>query len=148
MQRLAFFLHIPFPLGEIFTILSRREELLRGLLGGDLVAFQTRRRLQWFRSALLPVLGIESKIMKCPQGRVWSAADLFRVQGIRFSGRRWAVFLSKLRAKGKKRRAGFRTRTLGVVRIPTSLPWRKSALAPESKMQPRFWSKTSASHWI
>jgi trehalose 6-phosphate synthase/phosphatase len=59
---IGFFLHIPFPPGEIFSILPRREELLRGLLGADLVAFQTHGHLQQFRSALLRVLGVESKI--------------------------------------------------------------------------------------
>src|SRR5439155_16046133 len=56
------FLHIPFPSSEIFPILPRREELLQGLLGADLVAFQTHGHLQQFRSALLRVLGMESKV--------------------------------------------------------------------------------------
>src|SRR5437867_11768208 len=54
---IGFFLHIPFPSSEIFPILPRREELLQGLLGADLVAFQTHGHLQQFRSALLRVLG-------------------------------------------------------------------------------------------
>ncbi len=59
---IGFFLHIPFPSAEIFPILPRREELLEGLLGADLVAFHTHGYLQQFRSALLRVLGIESRI--------------------------------------------------------------------------------------
>jgi trehalose 6-phosphate synthase/phosphatase len=59
---IGFFLHIPFPSSEIFPILPRREELLEGLLGADLVAFQTHGHSQQFRSALLRVLGLESKI--------------------------------------------------------------------------------------
>src|SRR5437879_1980415 len=59
---IGFFLHIPFPSSEIFPILPRREELLQGLLGADLVAFRTHGHLQQFRSALLRVLGIESKV--------------------------------------------------------------------------------------
>ncbi|HWF39913.1 MAG TPA: bifunctional alpha,alpha-trehalose-phosphate synthase (UDP-forming)/trehalose-phosphatase, partial [Candidatus Acidoferrales bacterium] len=59
---IGFFLHIPFPSGEIFPILPRREELLHGLLGADLLGFQTHGHLQQFRSALLRVLGVESKI--------------------------------------------------------------------------------------
>lgn len=58
----GFFLHIPFPSSEIFPVLPRREELLEGLLGADLLAFQTHGHLQQFRAALLRVLGIESKI--------------------------------------------------------------------------------------
>src|SRR2546422_5473292 len=37
---IGFFLHIPFPSSEIFPILPRREELLQGLLGADLVLFK------------------------------------------------------------------------------------------------------------
>jgi trehalose 6-phosphate synthase/phosphatase len=59
---IGFFLHIPFPSSEIFPILPRREEILEGLLGADLLAFQTHVHLQQFRSSLLRVLGVESKI--------------------------------------------------------------------------------------
>ncbi|MFF5229897.1 trehalose-6-phosphate synthase [Dactylosporangium sp. NPDC000521] len=38
--RIGFFLHIPFPPVELFMQLPRRVELLRGLLGADLVGFQ------------------------------------------------------------------------------------------------------------
>jgi trehalose 6-phosphate synthase/phosphatase len=65
---IGFFLHIPFPSSEIFPILPRREELLEGLLGADLVAFQTHGHLQQFRSALLRVLGTESKVAEVAVG--------------------------------------------------------------------------------
>ncbi|MBN1171356.1 MAG: trehalose-6-phosphate synthase [Micromonosporaceae bacterium] len=38
--RIGFFLHIPFPPFELFMQLPRRAEILRGLLGADLVGFQ------------------------------------------------------------------------------------------------------------
>ncbi len=38
--RIGFFLHIPFPPTELFKQLPRRAELLRGLLGADLIGFQ------------------------------------------------------------------------------------------------------------
>jgi trehalose 6-phosphate synthase/phosphatase len=65
---IGFFLHIPFPSSEIFPVLPRREELLEGLLGADLLAFQTHGHLQQFRSALLRVLGMESKIAQVAVG--------------------------------------------------------------------------------
>ena len=65
---IGFFLHIPFPSSEIFPILPRREERLEGLLGADLLVFQTHGHLQQFRSALLRVLGIESKITEVSIG--------------------------------------------------------------------------------
>src|SRR5947209_8689368 len=39
--RIGFFLHIPFPPIELFMQLPGREEVIRGLLGADLVGFQT-----------------------------------------------------------------------------------------------------------
>jgi trehalose 6-phosphate synthase/phosphatase len=60
--RIGFFLHIPFPSSEVFRILPEREELLRGLLGADAVAFQTHGHLHNFRRALLQVLGLESQM--------------------------------------------------------------------------------------
>jgi trehalose-6-phosphate synthase len=68
MRQLGFFLHIPFPSAEIFPILPRREELLDGLLGADLLAFQTHGHLQQFRSALRRVLGLESRITEASVG--------------------------------------------------------------------------------
>src|SRR5579872_6915140 len=65
---IGFFLHIPFPSSEIFPVLPRREELLEGLLGADLLAFQTHGHLQQFRAALLRVLGVESKIAQVAMG--------------------------------------------------------------------------------
>jgi trehalose 6-phosphate synthase/phosphatase len=65
---IGFFLHIPFPSSEIFSILPRREELLQGLLGADLVAFQTHGHLQQFRGALLRVLGVESRVTEVAVG--------------------------------------------------------------------------------
>ena len=58
----GFFLHIPFPSSEVFRVLPEREELLEGVLGADLVAFQTYTHLQHFRSSLRRVLGFESRL--------------------------------------------------------------------------------------
>ncbi|HVL64058.1 MAG TPA: trehalose-6-phosphate synthase [Actinomycetota bacterium] len=40
---IAFFLHIPWPAPELFSRLPWREEILRGLLGADVVSFHTDR---------------------------------------------------------------------------------------------------------
>ncbi|HEX8475715.1 MAG TPA: bifunctional alpha,alpha-trehalose-phosphate synthase (UDP-forming)/trehalose-phosphatase [Pyrinomonadaceae bacterium] len=62
--RIGFFLHIPFPPADIFRILPRREELLRGLLGADYLAFHTYGYLQHFRSSLLRLMGFDSRMDK------------------------------------------------------------------------------------
>ncbi|HUG53957.1 MAG TPA: bifunctional alpha,alpha-trehalose-phosphate synthase (UDP-forming)/trehalose-phosphatase [Vicinamibacteria bacterium] len=60
--RIGFFLHVPFPASETFRIAPRRDDILRGLLGADLVGFQTHLDLQHFRSSLLRVIGLPSAI--------------------------------------------------------------------------------------
>ncbi len=59
---IGFFLHIPFPSSEVFRVLPEREEVLQGVLGADLVTFQTYSHLQHFRNSLRRVLGIESRL--------------------------------------------------------------------------------------
>jgi trehalose 6-phosphate synthase/phosphatase len=74
---IGFFLHIPFPNSEMFRILPRRAEVLRGLLGADLLAFQTFSDLQHFRSSLLRVLGFDSRM-----DRVVSAGRVTRLEAL------------------------------------------------------------------
>lgn len=56
---IGFFLHIPFPSAEVFRILPKRERILRGLLGADLIGFHTFAYSRHFATALLHVLGLE-----------------------------------------------------------------------------------------
>ncbi len=58
---IGFFLHIPWPSSEVFRILPRRDELLDGLLGADLLGFHTHSHLQHFRSSLLRILAVDSR---------------------------------------------------------------------------------------
>lgn len=49
--RIGFFLHIPFPPVEIFGRLPWRQEVVRGLLGADVVSFHTRQSMTNFARA-------------------------------------------------------------------------------------------------
>lgn len=49
--RIGFFLHIPFPPVEIFGRLPWRQEVVRGLLGADVVGFHTRQSMMNFARA-------------------------------------------------------------------------------------------------
>ncbi|MDH4141547.1 MAG: bifunctional alpha,alpha-trehalose-phosphate synthase (UDP-forming)/trehalose-phosphatase [Chloroflexota bacterium] len=60
--RSGFFLHVPFPPPEIFRILPQREAILQGLLGADVIGFQTHEHMGAFRRSLLQILGIESRM--------------------------------------------------------------------------------------
>ncbi|MBK5188013.1 MAG: trehalose-6-phosphate synthase, partial [Gemmatimonadaceae bacterium] len=57
--RIGFFLHIPFPNPEIFFALPRRQWLVEGLLGADLIGFHTRRYRGHFTAVLRRLFGIE-----------------------------------------------------------------------------------------
>ena len=58
--RIGFFLHIPFPSSEMFRVLPCREAILRGLLGTDLIGFQTFNYLQNFLWSVYRVLGLDA----------------------------------------------------------------------------------------
>ncbi|MFL5355518.1 bifunctional alpha,alpha-trehalose-phosphate synthase (UDP-forming)/trehalose-phosphatase [Archangium sp.] len=60
--RIGFFLHIPFPSSEIFRTLPHRAELVRGLLGADLIGFHTLTYVRHFASALMRLLGLETVV--------------------------------------------------------------------------------------
>ncbi len=60
--KIGFFLHIPFPSSEIFRILPGREEVLRGLLGADVVGFHTIAYARHFATSLLRILGIQTDV--------------------------------------------------------------------------------------
>ena len=57
--RIGFFLHIPFPPVELFMQLPRRAELLKGLLGADLVGFQRPLAAQNFLQLTGRLLGLD-----------------------------------------------------------------------------------------
>ncbi|NKI27217.1 bifunctional alpha,alpha-trehalose-phosphate synthase (UDP-forming)/trehalose-phosphatase [Arenibacter sp. 6A1] len=56
---IGFFLHIPFPSYEIFRTLPWRKEILRGLLGADLIGFHTYDYERHFLSSVRRLLGLE-----------------------------------------------------------------------------------------
>ncbi len=54
--QIGFFLHIPFPSYEVFRILPWREEILKGLLGADLIGFHTYDYQRHFLSSVSRIL--------------------------------------------------------------------------------------------
>ncbi|WP_437897670.1 bifunctional alpha,alpha-trehalose-phosphate synthase (UDP-forming)/trehalose-phosphatase [Sorangium sp. So ce124] len=57
--RIGFFLHIPFPAAEVFRILPWREQVLRGMLGADVVGFHTTAYRYHFVYSAARVLGLD-----------------------------------------------------------------------------------------
>lgn len=58
--KIGFFLHIPFPSYEIFRQLPERNELIKGLLGADLVGFHVYDYARHFMSSAVRLAGAES----------------------------------------------------------------------------------------
>lgn len=54
----GFFLHIPFPSYETFRLLPWRSELLKGMLGADLIGFHTSDYMRHFLNSVNKFLGI------------------------------------------------------------------------------------------
>ncbi|KAG5636047.1 hypothetical protein H0H81_009271 [Sphagnurus paluster] len=77
---IGLFVHTPFPSSEIFRCLPRRKEILDGMLGANLICFQTYSYSRHFTSTCVRVCGYETtsrgidveghvtSIMHCPVG--------------------------------------------------------------------------------
>ncbi|RAV28559.1 bifunctional alpha,alpha-trehalose-phosphate synthase (UDP-forming)/trehalose-phosphatase [Sinomicrobium soli] len=57
---IGFFLHIPFPSYEVFRTMPWREELLRGMLGADLLGFHTYDYERHFLSSVRRILRLDT----------------------------------------------------------------------------------------
>lgn len=57
---IALFIHAPFPSSEIFRCLPKRREILEGMLGANLVCFQTYSYSRHFISTCIRVCGFET----------------------------------------------------------------------------------------
>lgn len=62
--KIGFFLHIPFPHFELFRLLPSvwREEILKGILGADLVGFHTNDYSRYFLGSVLRLLGFDNNL--------------------------------------------------------------------------------------
>jgi trehalose 6-phosphate synthase/phosphatase len=76
---IGFFLHIPFPSFELFRLLPSewRRDLLKGMLGADLIGFHTHDYTQYFLRSVHRTLGFEHNLGNIFQGERVSRADTF-----------------------------------------------------------------------
>jgi trehalose 6-phosphate synthase/phosphatase len=58
---IGFYLHVPFPSSELFKCLSRRKELLTGILGSNMIGFQNYSYSRHFASCCSRILGYETQ---------------------------------------------------------------------------------------
>lgn len=59
---IGFFQHIPFPSFEVFRLIPWREELLKGLLGADLIGFHTYDDVRHFMSATIRITNTQANV--------------------------------------------------------------------------------------
>lgn len=59
--QIGFFLHTPFPSSEVFRLLPQREDVLRGLLGANVIGLHTYDYARHLVSSMLRVLGIQTR---------------------------------------------------------------------------------------
>jgi trehalose 6-phosphate synthase/phosphatase len=59
--RIGFFLHSPFPASEVMRVMPQREEIMRGLLGADLIGVHTYDYADHLAQSFRRVLGLESR---------------------------------------------------------------------------------------
>ena len=63
-NKIGFSLHIPFPTVESFMLLSQHRNILKGILGADLIGFQTLPDLNRFLDCVIQILGNDVQIEK------------------------------------------------------------------------------------
>ncbi|OMP31216.1 bifunctional alpha,alpha-trehalose-phosphate synthase (UDP-forming)/trehalose-phosphatase [Mangrovimonas sp. DI 80] len=74
---IGFFLHIPYPSYEIFRTFPWREELLKGMLGADLLGFHTYDYERHFLSSVKRILRLDVKFNKITYGDRTVKVDSF-----------------------------------------------------------------------
>lgn len=74
---IGFFLHIPFPSNELFRMLPWREEILKGLLGADLIGFHTYDYVRHFLNSVRRLVGYEHTYGEIKAGGRIVRADTF-----------------------------------------------------------------------
>lgn len=74
---IGYFHHIPFPSYELFRVLPERAEILKGLLGADLIGFHTHDYMRHFIDASYRVLGLDCELDEIHIGDRYAHVDAF-----------------------------------------------------------------------
>ncbi|MEX0617208.1 MAG: bifunctional alpha,alpha-trehalose-phosphate synthase (UDP-forming)/trehalose-phosphatase [Candidatus Woykebacteria bacterium] len=75
--KIGFFLHIPFPSFELFRLLPQRVEILKGLLGADVIGFHTYEYARHFLNSVHRLLGLDHSLGQINTGERIVKADAF-----------------------------------------------------------------------
>ncbi|TKA30395.1 hypothetical protein B0A50_02622 [Salinomyces thailandicus] len=75
----GFFLHIPFPSSEYYRCLTRRKEILEGVLGANMIGFQAYSYSRHFSSCCTRILGFDSSSAGVDAFGAHVASDVFPI---------------------------------------------------------------------
>ncbi|MBN2455515.1 MAG: bifunctional alpha,alpha-trehalose-phosphate synthase (UDP-forming)/trehalose-phosphatase [Sedimentisphaerales bacterium] len=75
--QIGFFLHIPFPSFELFRLLPWRKEILKGLVGADVIGFHTYDYVRHFLSSTARIMGIDHSMGLLTIGKKVTKVDAF-----------------------------------------------------------------------
>lgn len=116
--RVGFFLHVPFPSHEVFRVLPWRAELLRGVLGADVVGFHTQAYQHHFVTTVAHVLGtdVDDEAVEWEGRRVQVGAFPIGIDVDRFARESRSEACTN-RVSELRREAGRRAIVLGVDRL-------------------------------
>ena len=76
---IGFFLHVPFPSSEFMRCLSRRKEILTGVLGANMIGFQSYSYSRHFSSCCTRILGFDSSSAGVDAYGAHVAVDVFPI---------------------------------------------------------------------
>lgn len=76
---IGFYLHVPFPSSEFYRCLSRRKEILEGVLGANMIGFQAYSYSRHFSSCCTRILGFESSPAGVDAYGAHVAVDVFPI---------------------------------------------------------------------
>ncbi|KAH8724498.1 glycosyltransferase family 20-domain-containing protein [Phaeosphaeriaceae sp. PMI808] len=76
---IGFFLHVPFPSSEFYRCLSRRKDILEGVLGANMIGFQSYSYSRHFSSCCTRILGYESSSAGVDAYGAHVAVDVFPI---------------------------------------------------------------------
>lgn len=103
---IGYFHHIPFPSYELFRVLPERAEILKGLLGADLIGFHIHDYMRHFIDASYRVLGLDCDLDEIHIGDRSVHVDAFPI-GINFDLHYNAILDESVQEMAKKFRENF-----------------------------------------
>ncbi|MDD2303315.1 MAG: bifunctional alpha,alpha-trehalose-phosphate synthase (UDP-forming)/trehalose-phosphatase [Prolixibacteraceae bacterium] len=110
---IGYFHHIPFPSYELFRVLPERAEILKGLLGADLIGFHTYDYMRHFISAAYRVLGLDCNLDEINIGERMVHVDAFPM-GINYELHNNAILDENVQQMANKFRENFGSHKLAL----------------------------------